>query len=94
MYSEDKYQYRSYFDETVRLNTLVTSKLTNLTAWPSSYAQMMRDIEDDLNSYSITCIADQANTTTDYTSVMNKISDKWNRIKGMIKEVARECGIN
>lgn len=88
------FQYRSYFDETVRLNTLVTSRLTNVTGWPSTTAAMMKDITDELNTYTIAVIPNKdKNTTTDYNAVINKISAKWSQIKKVIKEVAHDCGI-
>ena len=88
------FQYRSYFDETVRLNTLVTSRLTNVTGWPSTTAAMMKDITDELNTYTIAVIPNKdKNTTTDYNAIISKINAKWSQIKKVIKEVAHDCGI-
>ena len=87
------YQYRDYFDKTVELNTLVTSKLTNVTGYPSNYAGYMKDMEDDLNTYAISCIATKKNLTSDYEAVMNKISNNWTKIKRIILEVAQNCEI-
>lgn len=90
-------QYKDYFDQTVQLNTLVTSKLTNVTGWPSSYLVKMRKVEDACNAYTIETIVGRKNTTTDYEALLAKIEQptyEWSSIQRMIKEVARKHGIN
>lgn len=89
-------QYKEYFDETVRLNTVVTSKLTNVTGWPSSYMTKMNKVEDACNTYTIQAITGKKNLTTDYEALLKTIEKttyEWSSIKRMIKEVARNLGI-
>ena len=90
-------QYKEYFDETVRLNKVVTSKLCNVTGWPSSYVTKMKKVEDACNTYTIEVIVGRKNLTTDYDALLSKIeqtSYEWSSIKRMIKEVASNLGIH
>ena len=91
------YQFKDYYDETVRLNTVVTSRLTNVTGWPSSYITKMKKVELACNDYTIEVIAGRKNLTSDYDALLSKIEQptyEWSSIKKMIKEVARNLGIN
>ena len=90
-------QYKGYYDDTVRLNTTVSSHLTNVTGWPSSYLTKMRKIEDACNVYTIDVIAGRKNLTTDYQALLDRIEQptyEWTAVKRMILEVASKLGIN
>ena len=89
-------EYRDYFHETIDINTLRSSRLINVTCWPSAYVTKMKKVEDAAASYAIKAISGKSNLTTDWDGLLDQVEQRsyeWSKIKVMIKEVARNCGI-
>ena len=78
------------------MNTLCSSKLTNVTGFYASYATKTSKIEDELNIYAIKAMMGQSNLTSDYDDLLTKLDGKnydWSGVKRMILEVARNAGV-
>ena len=89
-------EYKEYFHETININKVRSSKLVNVTCWPSAYSKRMKKIEDYTNSFGINAISGKKNLTSDWDNMLNYIDQntyEWSAVKKMIKEVARNCGI-
>ena len=92
------YEYRSYFHLTDELNTLFSSRLTNITCWPGTFTTRMNKVEDYSATFAINAIMgkDGYDLTNGWAAMLDKIeqnSYEWSKIKAMIKDVAHNCGI-
>lgn len=85
---------KEIFKETVDKNTIVSSKLVNFTCYATGFSQKMKLFEYEMDRYA-TAATKNVEDLNAWDEEMDKLVQdyKWNKIKSMIKEQARNAEI-
>lgn len=88
------YDCKKLFDDTVKTNFTVSSRLTNFTNYASGFDQKMNLFEDELDTYANAVVRGTSGTRS-WEEEMERLNTTfyWGDIKTMIKEQAKKAGI-
>ena len=85
---------KPYFKETVDKNTVLSSRLVNFTCYAAGFSQRMKLFEAEMDRYANAATRNVADLNAWDDEMDKLVTDyKWNKIKKMIKEQAKEAGI-
>lgn len=88
--------YKDLIEQGLKNNTVVRSRLYNVTGYYSSYTNKMKKVEDASNIFAINAIMGKKNLTTDWDALMNQVNQSsydYKNIQRMLEELAKKAGI-
>ena len=87
-------KYYQLIEDAMRLQTLSTSKLTNVTAYPSTMTTKANKVTDTMLNFVNPAIIGTKNLTTDWTAMLAQCeSDGLSDVKNIIRSTIEELGI-